>query len=156
MTTAVEPVSQPATARRKKSKPLLPVRGAASILDKTAEQVLRMVEEGQLAWAWDVALDPERGHTKELRILPACVADYLKGRPCELASEEVLGLLLPEGLTMLASQIMRVLNVSGDHAYHLLDRKKIVACSTRRRGPGGSARVPAKSFIHFLEERRFP
>jgi hypothetical protein len=115
-----------------------------------------MVEEGQLDWAWDVALDPKRGHTKELRILPACVAAYLKGRPYELNWADVLGMMLPEAPTILASEITRMLNVSSDHTYRLIDGKHIVACPTRRRGPGGSARVPTKSFTQFLQQRRFP
>ena len=141
---------------RQRSKPLLPIRALTSILDKDEDRVLHLIEEGELAWSWDVILDPKRARSKDLRVLPKCVADYLNGRKCELKWPEVFGLLLPDAPTILASEITRILNVSCDHTYHLIDRNQIVACSTRRPGPGGSARVPAKSFIQFLQQRRFP
>ena len=153
MKAAVEPVSQPVTPARQRSKPLLPVRGVCSLVDKNAEQVLQLLEEGALSWAWDVSLARKR---REIRVLPAAVADYLKGHTCELKWADVLDLMVPDAPTVPASDITRMLNVSSDHTYHLIDRKQIVACPTRRRGPGGSARVPAKNLIQFLEQRRFP
>ena len=154
MNAVAEPVPQPAPPLRPRSKPLLPVRGVCSLVVKDEDQVLKLIEDGSIAWAWNVGLDTKPGHKRHLRVLPAAVADYMQGRPCELKWADVLALLLPDAPTMLASDITRVLNVSCDHTYHLVDRKQIVACPTRRRGPGGSARVPAKSFIQFLQTRR--
>jgi hypothetical protein len=152
-----EPVSQPTTPTRQRSKPLLPVRAVISILDKNEDQVLRLVEEGQLAWAWDVRLDTKRGRNKELRILPACVADYLRGQPCALEWTDVLRLLLPhDEPVILSKDITRVLNVSGNHTFHLASRKLISPCSTWRRGRGGCAHFTAQSFVEFLQARRFP
>jgi hypothetical protein len=151
MKTLAEPISPPATMRRRRSKPLLPIRGVCSLVDKSAERVLEMIEEGAIAWAFDVSLDQKR---REIRVLPAAAADYLKGKACELKWSDVLGLMLPDAPTVSALEITRVLNVCGDHTYALIDRKRIVACPTRRRGPGGSARVPANSFIQFLRKRR--
>jgi hypothetical protein len=152
MNAVAEPTSPPATTPRQRSKPLLPVRGVCSLVDKNEDQVLELIENGSLAWAFDVSCDRKR---RELRILPAAVASYLHGRACELKWPDVLGLMLPDATTILASEITRMLNVSGDHTYHLIDRKHIVACPTRRRGPGGSARVPTKSFTTFLQQRRY-
>jgi hypothetical protein len=122
-------------------------------VDKNEDRVLELIEDGSLAWAFDVSIVRKR---RELRILPAAVASYLQGHTCELKWADVLGLLLPDATTILASEITRMLNVCCDHTYHLIDRKQIVACPTRRRGPGGSARVPSKSFTQFLQQRRFP
>ena len=151
MNAAAETRSPAATAPRKHSKPLLPLRACCSLVDKDENRVLELIESGEIAWAFDVSLDRKR---RAIRALPAAVADYLKGHTCELKWADVLGLMLPDAPTILASEITRVLNVSGDHTYHLIDRKKIVACPTRRRGPGGSARVPTKSFVQFLQTRR--
>ena len=142
---------------RQRSKPLLPVRGVMSLVDKNEDQVLGLIEDGKLAWAFDVALDPKRGRNKELRILPAAVADYLRGQACLLEWPEVLRLLLPHDEPMLLSRdITRILNVSGTHTYHLARRKLITPRSTWRRGPGGCARFATKSFVEFLKSRRFP
>jgi hypothetical protein len=154
MNAGAEPVSPPATMQR--SKPLLPVRGVMSLVDKNEDQVLSMIEDGKLAWAWDVALDPKRGRARELRILPAAVAEYLRGRTCSLEWTAVLSLLLPHDEPLiLGTEITRILNCSSTHAYALARRKLIIPCSTWRRGPGGCARFRTDSFVQFLKDRRF-
>jgi hypothetical protein len=155
MKTAVEPVSPAATMPRQRSKPLLPVRGVMSLVDKSEDQVLRLIEDGQLAWAFDVALDPKRGRNRELRILPAAVSAYLRGQTCSLDWSDVLPLLLPhDGPVILSKDITRILNVCGTHTYALARRKLIIPCSTWRRGRGGCGRFTSKSFIEFLKARR--
>jgi hypothetical protein len=157
MTTAVEPVSQPTSPVRPRSKPLLPVRGVMSLVDKNEDQVLRLIDEGKLAWVWDVRLDTKRGRNKELRILPACVAGYLRGQPCTLEWPDVLRLLLPHDEAVIQSKdITRILNVCGTHTYHLARRKLLAPCSTWRRGRGGCGRFTAKSFVEFIRSRRYP
>ena len=140
---------------RQRSKPLLPVRGVMSLIDRDEDQVLSMIEDGKLAWAWDVALDPKRGRARELRILPAAVACYLRGQACSLEWADVLTLLLPhDGPDILSRDITRILNVSGTHTYHLARRKLIAPRSTWRRGHGECGRFAAKSFVEFLHARR--
>ena len=156
MNASAESVSRPATPQRHKTKPLLSVRGVCSLVDKSQNKVLELIESGEIAWAFDVSLAQKPGRKRHLRILPAAVADYLKGLTCELKWADVLGLMLPDAPAILACEITRVLNVSSEHTYNLIDQKQIIASPTRRRGPGGSARVPAKSFVQFLQKRRFP
>jgi hypothetical protein len=155
MNAIAESVSAATAPPRRRTKPLLPLRAVAALTDKSKNQVLELIEEGSLPWCWDVALNRKDGHKRELRILPACVADYLRGRVCGLEWAEVRRLLLPDGEPMLvATDISRLLNVSGTHTSHLIKRKLLTACSAWRRGPGGSARVTADSFIGFLKARR--
>ena len=154
MNAAAEPVSPPAPAPRQSSKPLLPLRGVMSLVNKNENRIWELIETGQIAWGFDVALAQKDGRKRELRVLPAAVADYLKGRPCELEWADVFALLLPDGPTILASEIARVINVSSDHVYHLIEGKQIIACAIRRPGLGGSAPVPTTSFIKFLQKRR--
>jgi hypothetical protein len=157
MKTAADPTPPPATMPRQRSKPLLPVRGVMSLLDKNEDEVLRLIEDGQLAWAFDVALDPKRGRNRELRILPAAVSAYLRGQTCELELADVLWMVLPHDEPVILSRdITRILNVCGTHTYALVRRKLIVPCSTWRRGRGGCGRFTTKSFIEFLKARRFP
>ena len=155
MNARVEPVSPPAPPPRHGSKPLLPIRALTSILDKNEDQVLRLIEDGRLAFAWNVALDPKRARSRELRILPAAVTDYMRGQPCSLDWPAVLRLLLPhDEPVILSKEITRVLNISGSHFYHLARRKLLGPCSTWRRGRGGCGRFTAASFTKFLKERR--
>jgi hypothetical protein len=156
MNAVAEPVSTAAPVSRQRTKPLLPFRGVMSLVDRNKDEVLRLIEDGILLWAFDVAFDPKRGHKKMLRILPACVADYLRGQQCSLEWADVLRSLLPhDEPVILSKDIMRVLNVSGTHTYHLAHRKLLVSCSTWRRGPGGCGQFTTKSFVAFLKSRRF-
>lgn len=155
MNTTAEPAAAPAAAPRQRSKPLLPLRGVSALLDQGKGQVLELIEDGSLLWCWNVTLSPKDGRKRELRILPAAVADYLSGRPCALEWPDVLRLLLPhEDPVILATDISRVLNISGTHLYNLARRKVLVPCSTWRPGPGGYARFPVKTFVDFLRARR--
>ena len=155
MTTKIDEAA--ATVPAKRGKPLLPVRGVCSLIDKSEDFVLALIEDGKIAWAFDVSLrGPERGRSKELRVLPAAVADYMHGRPCELTWASVFSLLLPDGPIVTSLEIYRMLNVSGTHLYNLVRAKQIVPCSTWRRGPKGKAQFAVVGFKEFLRARRFP
>ena len=156
MDTATQPVSTPEAAPRQRSKPLLPVRGVVSLVDRNEAQVLAMIEEGSLLWAFDVALDPKSGHCRELRVLPAAVAAYLRGEACSFDWPDVFSLLVTDSPTVLAREVSHVLNVSSTHVYNLIGRKALVSCSRQKTGPFGSARIPTDSFAQFLKNRRFP
>lgn len=157
MNADTESVLPAATEPRPRSKPMLPVRGVCSLIDRDEDAVLRLIRDGSIAWAFNLALTPRPGHNLYLRILPAAVADYMHGRPCELKWPDVLNLLLPEGRTVATSlHIYRVLNVSGDHLYNLVRRKQIIPCSTWGRGPLGKGRFAVARFVQFLRARRFP
>ena len=156
MNDVAEPVSPPATMPRQRSKPLLPVRGVVSILDRNEDQVLALIEDGSLAWAWDVALNPRSSHSRELRVLPAAVAAYLRGDAGSFDWPDVFSLLVPNTPTVLAREVSRVLNVSSTHVYALIRGRRLASCSAPKTGPLGSARIPTDSFAEFLKNRRFP
>ena len=146
----------PATASQKISKPLLPLRGVCSLVNEDENRVLELIKSGEIAWAFNVALAQKRGRRKEFRILPAAVADYLKGQTCGLKWPDVFALLLPDAPTIRAHEASRLLNVSGDQVYRLIDGRQIIASPARRRGPTGSARIPVTSMVQFFQKRRFP
>lgn len=125
-----------------------------SLIDKPQRQVIQLIESGDLTFCWDVSLNPKRSRKRELRILPATVAEYLQGRTCSLTFDDVLRLLLPPGPEVLSKDIVRVLNITGEHCYALARRKVIVPCSRWRRGRGGCARFTAESVVLFLKTRR--
>src|ERR1035437_5131821 len=107
-----DPTAPAATAPRQRSKPLLPRRGVCSLVNEDENRVLDLIESGEIAWAFDVALVQRRGRRREFRVLPAAVADYLQGRPCELDQQTVFGLLVPDVPTIPANRIARILNVT--------------------------------------------
>jgi hypothetical protein len=154
MNAVAEQVSQPATPPRRRSKPLLPVNAVASLLDVSNDAVLRLVEKGSLAWAWNVSVNP-KPRRRCLRILPAAVADWMGGRACSLKQAEVFGLLLPEGPVVTSRDLYRVLNISGDQLYGLVKAHQLIPCSTWGRGPKGKARFASVRVIQFFQKRRY-
>jgi len=130
-------------------------RAAMALVDKEQEQVVGLVEDGSLLYAWDIALEPGRG-AKELRILPACIDAFRGGADCKLTWAEVMALLVPARPALTASEIARTLNASELHTYSLLRKGELHPLSGQRRGPGGSAQVLAYSFGEFLRRRRWP
>ena len=156
MTAVAESLSTGATPQRARTKPLLSLRAVGSLVDKDPRKVGELIESGEIAWAFALSLAQKPGRDRYIRVLPAAVAYYLKGRACELQWADVLGLMLPDAPTILANEITRILNVSSGHTYHLIEQKQIIGHPPRRRGAGGRARVPMKSFEQFLRQRRFP
>ncbi len=135
---------------------MFPIRGLVALLDKNEDQVLRLVEDGDLLWAFDLSLIPERARSKELRVLAQCAHDYLAGRKSELEWENVARLVLPHDEPILTSlEIQRSCNVSCAHVTALIRRRQLECVSKGHTGPKGSARVTASSFTNFLERRRF-
>ena len=95
MNAVAEPLSPPATPPCQRTKPLLVIRALVSLLQKRQRQIIEMIEDGRLAWAFEVGLDPSRARNKQLRVLPAAAAAYLRGSSCSLGWDEVLRLLVP-------------------------------------------------------------
>jgi len=125
-------------------------------LDKDEDAILRLIESGDLLWAWNVAAKATRG-AKEMRVLPKCVGDFAAGRECRIEFEDVVqALTRGETETLAASEVSAVLNVSSTQVYNLIASRQLMALSTWRTGPGGSARVSVDSFTRFLRERAWP
>ncbi len=147
----------PALAARQRQRPLIPIRGMVSVLDRNENAVLRLIDEGELRWAWNVALQPDRAWKKALRVLPQCVDDYRAGRKCDLAWAEVQRLLLAGGeKTVQSIEVVRLLNVCQSHVAALLRREELLLCRKGRHGRGGTALIWSYSFTNFLKRRCYP
>jgi hypothetical protein len=121
-------------------------------------EVLQMIDEGQLLWAFDLALDScGSARKRKLMLLPQCVDDWQIYGKSSLTWAEVLTLVLPQGQeTLRAKELIRCLNVCESHLYNFLRRKEITACSKWWRGPKGSASISTPSVIEFLKKRCYP
>jgi len=137
--------------------PMIPIRGAASLLSCDAGKVMQMVESGQLLYAWDLSLDPARAKSKEIRVLFDCVSDVKMGVGREFTWQDVKNRLLPEDKEHLAaSEIIWILNVSHPHVYNLIKRGELQATRKWKRGRDNGARIRTDSFNRFLMRRCWP
>lgn len=133
------------------------VRGMMAVLDIDQEPAVALVEEGKVLFAFNIALEPERAHSTELRIIPRCVLDYKAGRRCTMKWADVMNIVLPAGQpTVTASEIARILNCSETLVYCLIRKNQLIACTEGRRGPGNSAKVFSCSLEQLLMSRRWP
>jgi hypothetical protein len=143
-------------ADTQRGRPMFTIRGAVSVLDRNEDKLLTLIENGDLLWAFDLALVPERAHSHELRILPQCVEDFQHGRKSALEWDEVARLVVPHDEPVISSlQIQRSCNVCSAHVTALARRKQLEVVSKGRTGPCGSAWFTTASFLAFLQRRRF-
>lgn len=145
--------AEPAVIRRAKGQPLLPVRGVCSLLSVDEDVVVRLIESGDLLWAWNFGSTNCR--QREIRILPAAVSARMRSRECGLDWDAVLPMVLPAIDGKLNSTELRIaFNVSQTHLSHLAERREIRIVTPGRTGPGGVAWFTAESVVEFLKSRR--
>lgn len=154
MTAQLNPIL-PESVKRPRGRPMLPVRGLMSVLDKTYLEVWKLIDNGDLSWVFDVSLQPGIARRRELRILADCAADYAEGRECALSLDQVFELLIPHGEPVLVGdEIEHCLNISDLHLSNLAERKLLNRCDRGHRGIGGESKFTRTSFTSFLTSRR--
>lgn len=139
-------------------RPLLPVRGVVSLIGATEDEVLQLIECGLLRWAWDFALSPRSAQRKELRVLPACVDDYISGRKRDWKWANVVHLVLgtDAATAISASKLALAINICSTSVISLIRRGEIQAVGRPRRGPKGSPQITFRSLDGFLRARCWP
>jgi hypothetical protein len=149
----------PRTASAVAPRPLMPISAVMWRLDVQEDQVLELIEEGRLAYAFNIALD--RSRARALRILTESVSDYLKGRvrPADDTPEEferVARQILPGNPVILGTDLCRALNCGSTHVMNLTARGafQTVPGTKWGTGPGGSPRLERGSVLTWLKERR--
>lgn len=130
-------------------RPLVDVRTVCALRDCDTAEVLEMIEEGTLPYAFNIASKSSR---RELRIFSGSLA------PEQSVPElpQVMAAIVPASAEITTPQISRAFNCDYDHVLALIlaGHLQRVPGTKWRRGPGGAARVLRTSAIRFLEQRR--
>ena len=149
----------PSPPRAIAPRPLMTLSAVMWRLDRDEDEVLALIDEGALLWAFNVAV-PSALKTAP-RVLAESVGDYLAGRTRPAGDEEaewqrVAGLIFPAKETIVRCELARALNCGRTHALSLIHLKQFqVARGTRcRPGPGGSPRIITASAAEWLRKRR--
>jgi len=120
----------------------------------------RMVDSGELAWAFDVGMGKS---VKELRVLGHCVVEMQSGPIAGLGAtgnleiKEVLGLILPETRESLrATDLQRVLWVNADLIRDLAKSGALKRLRERlpKSGPNSSPHYTRASVAAWLAKRK--
>ncbi len=132
------------------------MKTAMVVLNRDEHQVMRLVKQGALAWAFDVRRASSQ--RAAVRIFRPCLAEYLSTPeppgPDPRDLEAVLHAILPaEGPLVPATLVARAFGCSGSHIANLIrDGLLIVARSSPRRAV--SADLSRGSILGFLRQRR--
>jgi hypothetical protein len=135
---------------------LLPVWAVTAVLDLTEDGVLALIEDGALAWAFDLRR-PGSG-SAYWRIFAPSVADHLARRsgasPAALREfDQVVHQILPGSSdTVRSSRLRDALNVCSCHVGNLL-RDGALKEVGQRTGATNAFRVERASVHRFLKER---
>ncbi len=149
----------PATRRTIKPRPLMPLSAVMWRLDCHECQVLALIEEGELLWAFDVkapkALRPS------VRVLTQSLADFLAGKAPPLIDEEmewerVAKSIFPPKPIIAGRELARLLNCGRQHVLDLVHAGQLGLAprSQIRPGPGGMPQILTPSAAAWLRTRR--
>jgi hypothetical protein len=155
--TAISPPPRPDARPR----PLMPIPAVMWRLDVDEDQVLRLIEDGELLWAFNLAA--ARATRRTIRVLSESVSDYLAGqvRTCgdnkaEAEWQRVASLVFPDKPVIVTCELARALSCGRDLAMNLVRKNHVRVVSGRRwrSGPGGSPRIDTASAKEWLKGRR--
>jgi len=152
---AVQMLLDPIARQCREEDPLCAIVEIKRRLGANEDEVLALIEQGSLFWAFDIAAP---GATKrEIRVWHQSVDDY-EEKTCAMRSlDEVIRDILPKHRkpALRATELMRALNCSQLHIYNLIAAKQFDLVDPNwRPGPGGSAQLTRTSAASFLKRRK--
>jgi hypothetical protein len=142
-------------------RPTVGMEGAKHLMDCGEDQVLELIETGEISHAWNIGLGADR---REVRILRTAIDRYLQlpagaRAKSELSEQAVRSLLLPPAHRkpfLTNPEIQRSLNCVSAHVLNLVEagELELQVGTGYRTGPTGTALVTVQSFERFLQNRR--
>jgi hypothetical protein len=137
---------------------MLGIESVKALLDVSEDDVLDLIGDGQLRWAWN--LSATSGPRSFVRVWSRSVTCYLVpgAQPPEPDTLDiVIEELLPDGPTgrVRAVELQRVFNVSSGHVLNLLaaGALQMAKRSVCRIGHGGSPEITRASVVELLKGR---
>jgi hypothetical protein len=128
-------------------------------LDLDEDDVLVLIDEGALLWAWDIA--GKGAERRALRVLTESVEDLVYSRKRPYTDDEsewlrVASLVFSDKPVIVTCDLARSLNCGRQFAMNLVHARqfRLVPRSSIRRGPNGSAQIVTASAKEWLRKRR--
>jgi hypothetical protein len=157
------PVPRPFDFGFTASRPLVPLPAVLMFLNKRSPQVLALIEEGKLRWAFDIRT--AGAATREIRVLRQslfeytrlCVPDENLDESDEREFAGVVDLILPadkpDGLALRGTEVARCFSCTPQHVLNLVREKSLRAVDAPRKAHVSPPIVRA-SVVEFLKKRR--
>lgn len=154
------------------TRPLVPLPVVMVLTDCKEYDLMKRIEDGSLAWAWDISRASAR--RREVRIWRVSVLDFLRtqGNPDQamnrhnaMLESEVLPSLFPHSRPELRSpELQRLFSASQTHIQGLIDAECLRAVGWGDHnhdmndrppcGPNSYVRIARKSVVEFLQAQR--
>ncbi len=140
-------------------RPLMPMSAVMWRLDLDEDDVLVLINERALLWAFDIAAP--RAERRAVRVLTESVQDlvYSRKRPYtddESEWQHVGSLIFPDKPTIVTCELARSLNCGRAYTMNMVHAGefKTVPGTVPRPGPNGSAQIVTASAKAWLRKRR--
>ena len=137
----------------------MPMSAVMWRLDLDEDDVLVLIDEGALLWAFDIA--GHRAERRTVRVLTESVEDLVFRRKRPYTDDEsewqhVAGLVFPDKPTIVTCELARSLNCGRSYTMNLVHAGefKLVPGNIPRPGPNGSAQIVTASAKAWLRKRR--
>lgn len=152
--------STPTASTAALRRPMVSIWTVVSIIDRSEDHVLRMIDEGKLRFAFD--LRQKKSGKQFVRVLSKSVCDFVNKVPAPPISDaeefdQVVGILFPLSTPMIrATLIARAFNVCNQHVADLIGERslRLAKLNGCKRAKNESPFVDKASAIQLLRERR--
>lgn len=144
-----------ATLKLPDARPMWPLNACACILDRTDAEIISMIEDGRLQYAWNIAT--RRADRAEWRIWRGSIHAYAAGEITMQGPFKVLAGLFPHSReTLRTPELERLLSCSPRHVQRLCDDGTLTTHGDRPEpiGPNSFRRVTRASIEAFLRNRQ--
>jgi hypothetical protein len=136
-------------------RPLLRVETVQDCLGKSRDEVDAMIQDGSLAYAFDISTKP--GTRTEPRIFTLCVAEKTgwrnpSGQTKNYQLAEVVGMILPQR-DVRSTELRNLFACSCDHIYQLANNFKVTRKPAATGGPNSYTVFSRASIETFLTRR---
>lgn len=143
-------------------RPLMCPEAVEEVLDIGRVRLNALIDCGKLPWAWDFSAIG--GHSKEVRILSACVVELAAGSPVpavgatrNLDLAAVINLVIPQKRESLRGiELQRWFHLSADWFHDMRANGELewIPETLPKTGPKASPRFTRESVSRLLERRR--
>lgn len=160
--TPIPPISRPTSAQRTLLLPgsqpplvLLTMEAArVRLAGQTEDDILALIEEGVIQWAWNIGL----GQSREIRIWPESIEQALnpKTAATESARQDPVDRIIAGKPFIRGRDLRIILNCSSTHIIALLNARQLEVLPNTNWGTGrnGTPLITAASLRTFFRDRQ--
>ncbi len=143
----------PATFLIPVRSPLLSVGTVSSVLHLPSDRILKLIDSGALAFAFDIS--GEKSTKITAKISAQSLLDYVRHEKnqTDLTTDQFLQSILPSYPLISATAVSRILSCNADHV-GILVAEKTLPEATPRKFKKQSPKISCESVFHFLKRRR--